>query len=235
VVYQKRFAHALASMVDLGLSKLNASLPITKVVKNLCAFLCSDPIQTPAFDANTTKLNGVLSFKWKLEAAAAAAAAVETDEITKARISRRGAEFALTELSVKFGDRLIEVVPMIWESTTDGLLTTCGSNNSKDADSLMGKQTGQDVIDSLVTLQTVVPSLHEKLWDRVMGLLPPLLTALKSRYSIVRQAASKCLAVICNTLTLGGMRFVVEQVLPLLGDAKSITNRQGGIEVVFSE
>ena len=109
------------------------------------------------------------------------------------------------------------------------------SETGDEPDDRMQKETGQDVIDSLVTLQTVVPALHANLWPKVLQLLPPIILALRSRFAIIRQTAAKCLAVICDVITVEGMRSVVEDVLPLLGDALSITNRQGAMEAIFSE
>jgi TATA-binding protein-associated factor len=101
------------------------------------------------------------------------------------------------------------------------------------ADDLMAQKFGQDVIDSLSVLEAVVPALHENLWPKVLELLPKLLLALRSKYAIVRRSAARCLATVCDVVTTGGMRFVIENVIPLLADPLSLPNRQGGAELIY--
>lgn len=97
----------------------------------------------------------------------------------------------------------------------------------------MGKQFGQDVIDSLSVLEAVLPALHQELWPRIVEIFPKLLAVLRSRYAIVRQSAARCMATVCNVMTTEGMRYVVENVVPLLGDSLSLPNRQGSVELMF--
>jgi TATA-binding protein-associated factor len=215
------------------LAKLNATVPVTKVVKNLCAFLCSDPSQTPSFDPVSDLGKGVLSFRLASSQNGDKNDNFETPEVATARISRRGAELALAELSRRFGSDLFERVPMIWKATTDGLLNTCPRGELEEVDKLLERQAGQDVIDSLITIQTVTPALHCDLWQRVVKLLPSILLMLRARFAVVRQTAARCLATVCDVITAEAMRFTVEHVLPLLGSIKSVTDRQGAIEAVF--
>jgi TATA-binding protein-associated factor len=97
----------------------------------------------------------------------------------------------------------------------------------------MGKKYGQDVIDSLSVLEAVVPALHEELYPKVLELVPQLLIALQSCYAIIRQSAARCLAIVCNVVTMEGMKFVIENVIPLLGDSLSLSNRQGAAELMY--
>ena len=235
MIFQKRFASSLAGMVDLGLAKLNAVVPVTKVVKNLCAFLCSDPSQTPSFDPISGLTKGILSFRLAPSTNTEKKDNSESSESSIARISRRGAELALAELSRRFGANLFEQVPMIWQSTTDGLINACSNAGLEEADKRLERHAGQDVIDSLVTIQTVVPALHPDLWERVVKLLPSILLMLRSKFAVVRQTSAQCLATICDVITAKAMRFAVESVLPLLGCVQSVTDRQGAIEAVFRQ
>ena len=107
--------------------------PPEKIVKNLCTFLCQDVEQTPAFTLTKGTEKGVLSAKSILKNEAQVTngrgnkgAAVEnlSDEATKAKVSRRGAELAFTQLSLKFGNQLFELVPSMWGYMAGGLLTT---------------------------------------------------------------------------------------------------------------
>lgn len=45
------------------------------------------------------------------------------DEFGKAHLSRRGASLAFEQLSAKFGSRLLEVIPTMWQSMAGGLLS----------------------------------------------------------------------------------------------------------------
>jgi TATA-binding protein-associated factor len=97
----------------------------------------------------------------------------------------------------------------------------------------MAKQFGQDVIDSLSVLEAVVPALHADLWPKIIELLPRLLIALRSKYAIIRQSAARCLATVCDVITMDGMKFVIENAIPLLGDPLSLPNRQGAAELIY--
>ncbi len=61
-----------------------------------------------------------------------------------------------------------------------------------------------------------------------------IVMALRSRFAIIRQSAARCFAAICNVMTVDAMRFVIETVLPFLGDTLIDSNRQGATELVFS-
>jgi TATA-binding protein-associated factor len=97
----------------------------------------------------------------------------------------------------------------------------------------MQQQYGQDVIDSLSVLDAVVPTLHEALWARIVMILPMITLALRSRYAIIRQCAAKCMATICSVMTTDAMHFVIENIVPFLGDALNLPNRQGATELVY--
>jgi TATA-binding protein-associated factor len=114
-----------------------------------------------------------------------------------------------------------------------GLLSACGGDDPADADARIGRQLGQDVIDSLSVLEAVVPALHGELGPRLVELFPRMLVALRSRYAVIRQSAARCFATVCSVLTVDGMRYVIENVIPLLGDALSLSNRQGAAELIY--
>ena len=97
----------------------------------------------------------------------------------------------------------------------------------------MDEQYGQDVIDSLSVLRVTASTLHEGLWERLIGLLPILTLALRSRFAIIRQCTARCFATICSVITPQAMKHVIEQVVPFLGDSLSLSNRQGAIELIY--
>jgi TATA-binding protein-associated factor len=82
-------------------------------------------------------------------------------------------------------------------------------------------------------LEAVVPTFHEGLQHKLQELFPMMELALRSRFAIVRQAAARCFATICDVMTLEAMRFVIEKIIPFLQDPLSTTNRQGSMELVY--
>ena len=108
--------------------------PPDKIVKNLCTFLCQDAEQTPTFSYTTTILDGITSFQGSKAAATLADCAKKdsastpgSNDTTKSRITRRGSVLAFVELSNRFGSRLLDVVPKMWNSMAGGLTSACQS------------------------------------------------------------------------------------------------------------
>lgn len=131
---QTRSAVAVASFIEFCTIH-NIAQPPDKIVKNLCTFLCQDVDQTPTFAYNRKHTNGILSFQGSDSNAASKAgkdAGKEKDkpelplpdDVNKARLSRRGAGLAFNQLSAKFGPRLLDVIPTMWQSMAGGLLST---------------------------------------------------------------------------------------------------------------
>jgi TATA-binding protein-associated factor len=106
---------------------------------------------------------------------------------------------------------------------------------TKDVDRLIERQYGQDVIDSLSVLEVVTPTLHPDLWPKLVEIFPMLSSALRSRFALIRQAAARCFATICDVMTSEAMRYVIENIAPLLGDPLVLANRQGATELMYRE
>lgn len=123
---QTRSAVAVATFVEFCVQR-NLSQPPDKIVKNLCTFLCQDVDQTPTFAYSRKFFDGILSFN-KVQTAAVMSAkgeAPSAEDAAKARLSRRGASLAFVKLSAKFGHKLLDVVPKMWQSMAGGLLSAC--------------------------------------------------------------------------------------------------------------
>lgn len=106
--------------------------PPDKIVKNLCTFLCQDVEQTPTFSYTTTILDGILSFQGSKAATALVkntkkeqTSVPDSGDTTKSRITRRGSVLAFVELSNRFGSRLLDVIPKMWNSMAGGLTAAC--------------------------------------------------------------------------------------------------------------
>lgn len=231
---QTRSAVAVSSFVDFcalhGLTQ-----PPDKIVKNLCTFLCQDVEQTPTFAYHRKHLSGILSFRSPSKVAENGVSEEEKAENReRARLSRRGARLAFVKLSTKFGEKLLGTIPKMWQSMVGGILSACATDSPDAVDDLISRQHGQDVIDSLSVLEAVVPTLHRDLWPKIRELFPAIVMALRSRFAIIRQSAARCFAAICDVMTVDAMRFVIEAILPYLGDTLVNSNRQGATEVVFN-
>ncbi|KAF8654075.1 hypothetical protein AX16_003608 [Volvariella volvacea WC 439] len=237
---QTRSAVAVASFIEFCM-KNKVLQPPDKIVKNLCTFLCQDVEQTPTFAYTRQETEGILSFQTATSHSKGKESAKEKDltgvdkseELNKTRLSRRGASLAFQQLSKKFGPDLLEVVPTMWQSMTGGLQSALQCSSPIESDNLIERQFGQDVIDSLSVLEAVVPTLHEKLWTKLLDTFSMLSLALRSKFAIIRQSAARCFATICDVMTTKAMRFVIENVIPLLGDPLVLSSRQGATELIY--
>ncbi|KAI9316037.1 hypothetical protein BX666DRAFT_283572 [Dichotomocladium elegans] len=242
---QQRSARTLADLIALCVRATGRINPADKIVKNLCTFLCSDTTKTPVFAENRTKL-GILSIQKdensssKSSVAAAKESAIALSSTQKeVQFMKRGAQTALKELCNQFGGRVFEVVPKLWECMTDRLRFVFSQDMSSrgvpNADIMMEADVmlGQDVIDAMTVMTTVVPYLSEVLWKDVVQVVPLIAKALQSCYEVVRHVSAQCLATICNTITAESMQIVVEHVLPLLGDTGNAVHRQGAAELIY--
>ncbi|KAI9288630.1 hypothetical protein BC943DRAFT_288000 [Umbelopsis sp. AD052] len=241
--FQRRSASTLASLLAIcskGQVRIN---PNDKIVKNLCTFLCSDPLLTPVF-ADNQQLGGIQSLQ-KPDAPAQAKASKESSaansQLSEQELMRRGAETALKELCDRFGEHLFQEIPKVWECMAGKLQGIYGEQKESSAidanstDDLIAEETnvGQEIIDSLTVIRTVLPVLHESLWSKVVSIAPYIAETLKSRYSFIRFAGARCLATLCNVMTVDGMRIIVERAVPMLGDTRNDAYRQGASEVIY--
>ena len=56
---------------------------------------------------------------------------------------------------------------------------------------------------------------------------------MQAKYSVVREMCARGIAAMCLQLKGSAVELVIQQVIPLLADATSITRRQGAAETVF--
>jgi TATA-binding protein-associated factor len=124
---QKRCAVAVASFIQFC-AYHHLSQPPEKIVKNLCTFLCQDTDQTPTFAYNNKQLEGILSCQSLVTKLSSTKNGKEngkesskSSEGSKAWLSRRGAGLAFDQLSCRFGEQLLEIVPNMWHAMTGGL------------------------------------------------------------------------------------------------------------------
>lgn len=127
---QTRSAVAVSSFVDFcALHSL--AQPPDKIVKNLCTFLCQDVEQTPTFAYHRKHLSGILSFRCPSKVTDNGVPEEDKAESReRARLSRRGAGLAFVKLSTKFGEKLLDTIPKMWQSMAGGILSACATGTN---------------------------------------------------------------------------------------------------------
>ncbi|OWZ77626.1 TATA-binding protein-associated factor [Cryptococcus neoformans Bt85] len=242
-ILQKRDAFWVAAFIQYTTSPFFTGRinPSDKVVKNLFTFLCLDTSVTPVFSPTAQgATEGIITLLEEKIAAAAASArkkdiVEESDEQIASRMTRRGALETFKAMAKRFGSNLFEKVPKFWEGVSGALLANfVGGVNIEQVDQNLttNVQAGQDLIDALTSLRLIAPELDPVLYYRLHDLFSPIITALQSSYSVVRNAAAQCLAAMCDVMTDEGMKRVVDDVVPLVGDAKKAYSRQGAVEAI---
>lgn len=180
--------------------------PCDKVIKNLFTFLCSDTSVTPVYSTST---EGIVTLRDKGKKE-------DTDDQLASKVTRRGAQATFKALATVLSESLFDTVPKIW----DGLSVT-------------GE--GQDLVDSLTSLRLITPEIHPGLHSRLVSPFPAIISALQSPYAVLRNTAATCLATLCDVVTDEGMKRIIDDVVPLVGDAKNIPARQGAVEAIHRE
>ncbi|ONH67166.1 TATA-binding protein-associated factor MOT1 [Cyberlindnera fabianii] len=196
-----------------------------KIVKNLCGFLCVDTSEVPEFSSSMNITDSILSIK-KEEAAADQHAYEKA--LHEARIKRRGAKLALENVLLAFRSEVFEKVPQLKKIIFDPL-DVLGSEPVTEIEAAAG----QLVVDALGVVKALAPTLDISLYDKLFDLLPSILNGLRSKYSVFRYSAAKTLAILSRLVPSRAIPFIVKEVLPLLNNAGSVTDRQGGVEAVY--
>ncbi|ORX49409.1 hypothetical protein DM01DRAFT_355501 [Hesseltinella vesiculosa] len=230
---QQRSASTLVDLIALC-SDMPKN-PIDKIIKNLGIFLCRDPLTTPILE-NDTNTEGIETIAQSLKTTKEANAQQEQQSL-EAKWMKRGAEFSFAAICQRFGPRVFDMVPCLWDSLTGALthVFVSGEHDIALANKAMAAdlKTGQLVIDAISLFTTVTPVLSREVWPRVELLIPLIGKALVSCYTMIRLVSARCLAVVADVMTEATMPFIVDQLLPLLGDTASVTNRQGIAELAY--
>ncbi|KAI0220992.1 TATA-binding protein-associated factor mot1 [Massospora cicadina] len=233
---QARSATGLARLVQLCAEQQPTTNPTDKIVKNLCAFLCSDTVTTPVLQDNPvtgtiyslTLAQGTLT---RGRGRPALHDLAGEDEATRAaRLVRRGAELALEKFCVVAGPEVFVRIPKLWELVFTRLEQHLAA---PDAHLQISLANGQDLIDSLQILSVVVPFAHPSTHPKLFPTIPWIMRCLQSRYSLLRYVAARCLSVVSDTLLSPCMQAIISTALPLLSDPANVNNRQGAAEAIY--
>lgn len=230
---QRRSAEAISSLVYLC-STAGRGSAADKLIKNLCAFLCVDISETPEFHRHVDLRHVIYSLKKGVENDALYEKSLGR-ETKDAKIKHLGAQMALEGMATRFEDNLFEMIPKLAEWIFTPLHKAFSQDASSDTSNLSDKTTnlGQEVVDGLSVLRTLVGKFNPKLMTIVLDAMPSLLKALASEYSTIRHAAAMAFAQICKADTVRCMEMAITQLVPMLADAGSLQKRQGAIEAIY--
>lgn len=228
--------------------------PNSKVLKNLCTFLCVDPTFTPrvtspipSFTADESEVKcdskfGIITLtkqqktpdvgkKWLKRAAS-----VKNEESSdqnqdngetqeQHQIQRRGASLALTTITRVFGDDIPPSLPTLWENVVEPL-QGLGKEN------MLTEEKAQELVNSLQVLETLCTVMTPNLQLQLKERLPLLLDCLHSHFTAVRHIAARCFGMLCQVMTLDLMTFIIEKIVPLMDIADNVIYRQGATEAL---
>ncbi|GAO13149.1 uncharacterized protein UV8b_03548 [Ustilaginoidea virens] len=228
---QTRSSASIAKLVRLFADKGRKG-PADKVVANLVKFSCVEVAETPEFPVHAAKTSCILSMQKEEDRVDHADAAKWAKEAKAARITRRGAKEALEILSRAYGAKLFDIVPSLRTFMEEPLVKAFSGElppQARDPEEVFG----QEIVDALSVIRTMMPTLDVGLHPFVMGLLPLVIKALHSELSVFRYMAAKCLATICSVITVEGMTALVEKVLPSISNPVDLNFRQGVTEAIY--
>ncbi|KAK5071960.1 TATA-binding protein-associated factor mot1 [Lithohypha guttulata] len=227
---QARSGATVASLIDFYVNSPKRG-PTDKLISNLCKFTCVDTSETPEFGPNSDLKDIVLSLRKEEDKRDHPDAVRFEQEAREARIIRRGARRALSVLADLYGDQLLAKLPVLLSiiETPMRLLETVENA----AQALKEDTNGQDVVDAFSTLRTISPYLNSNLHPWLQTLMPLMEKGIRHELSVIRYAAAKCFATVCSIIPGKGMTLMVESILPNMGNALDLRDRQGITETVY--
>lgn len=232
---QARSAAAVAHFLELCSRPTARVNPSAKIIKNLCAFVCQDTAHTPVFataKALTERIysRATMDAPRKVSARGKYAEFTPTDDPALAceHLIRRGADAAMASIGKTFGEALWTQMPTLWELSAKVLLDIFADGPCAELDD----EQGQQVLDACSVLESVVPHVAPALSPTLDPLLTTLLRVIQCPYAVIRAAGARCFRVLTHCLHDRSMHVLVEEIVPLLGDARHVVRRQGAIEVI---
>lgn len=206
---------------------------VDKMVKNLCGFLCVDPVEVPEYLPNK-EYDGIMTLKKdgrneeSLEAAGIEVNDVlEDHDIRYAIVKRRGGKLVLEKLIEKFGVEIFKELTNLKSLMIDPLEVL------KNDESEIDDKSGQNIIDSFELIKCILPKLDISLTQDIFDKIDLILLGLKSSTSVWRFSAAKCFASMVKTSPSMGFQLLVKNVLPLLQNANAKSYREGAIEAIY--
>jgi TATA-binding protein-associated factor len=255
---QRRSAEAVARMLYLNVQMGGKANTNDKIVKNCCAYLCSDTTivgllaENPAVDNIITmtelktikiappKRGGGKKKAIEIDSAAteavqtAAAAADNEQERLLKRILHRGSEAVLEYLCNLFKEDVFTKVPALW-TCMSGYLNENAAKLEHDPTNAVNPNdpNSQSLVDSLHVIEIVTKYVTPALHSNLMSLFAPIRYCLTCPLNLVRHLASKSIASIASYVKVPAMIEIISQVVPLTNHSTIDTDRQGAVECLF--
>lgn len=257
---QARSCAGLCLLFDLNISRGGKALMINdKLTKNLLNFLCNDPElksdssidQTSQMEIKTlVLLEEEASKKEKSTSTRGRKKANKNADVTETlgnpsdlvseeedarhkeirNVTFRGAKRTLQELCKYFGKHVFEKVPKLWEISSDPILTLAKMVREKSPE----PSQLDALISSMFALENCAPFLNQSLLlHQIKELLPSICEVAQSENMTLRYATASCIASICCVMTLNTMKAIIEFVLPLMGESKTVSARRGAAECIY--
>lgn len=235
----------LQNMAAVGLAELiyrcvgRKPGPNDKLIKNLCSLTCMDPWETPQAEVLSSidiiEDQDLLPFggsNTKQKPKVHMLASGEDRSKVEGFICRRGSEYALSHLCVKFGPLLFDKLPKLWDCLTEILKPICPEGMTPEDEIHMTQaidsiKDPQLLINNIQVVRSIAPMLDETLRPKLLTLLPCIFKCVRHSHVAVRLAASRCITSMAKSMALNVMCAVIENVIPMLGDMTSVDARQG--------
>ncbi|XP_065898514.1 TATA-binding protein-associated factor 172-like isoform X2 [Dysidea avara] len=243
----------------LELCKERTPCPNPKIIKNLCQFLCADSSHTPPVVPQALQVKeGVELWTWnigiitltnhqsktsephphrgsrkisqQLKEAVSTAEDKSSTSGDVSQVQRRGAVITVGKLAEHFGSELFSTLPNLWSSIVQSLERLPQSVGDVLSEAVLVNVTS--ALHALQVLEVVVPVADDNLKPQVLSLLPKLLSCVTSNFTAIRHMAARCISVMANSSVHRVLEFIIKEIVPLMGDASSATNRQGAIETI---
>lgn len=253
-------ARCLAQLLHMCLER-NPN-PSDKVIKNLCAFLCSDPTTTPnvglSFKKDSDDPSSEVSYNQHL-------GILTLTNQQKTPEKNKYWQHSIYSVGNLHGDNVLcdnlsdvnesqkqQIIQRMGAACALGTLTSLFSDKLpeqvpalwstitsclksekiEDKNGDMSEIEKQEIVNSLQVLEVVSEHLSSILLSQILEQLPSLGEYLQNRYTSVRHLASRVFGTLACLDSVCVMTYVVEVILPYLGASDDLTHRQGACEAL---
>ncbi|KAK9714726.1 hypothetical protein RND81_06G115000 [Saponaria officinalis] len=236
-ILQQKTAEALAELIGDCIARKPG--PNEKLIKNLCSLTGMDHSETPQAGIITSievmeeqDLLSSRAMTGNQKSRGRSVAGAEDRSRVEGFISRRGAELALKHLCKKFGALLFDKIPKLWDCLSEVLkpIDPEGDFTVEERKIVMAIESVKDpqlLINNMQVVRSIAPLLDEALKPKLLTLLPCIFRRVRHLHVAVRLAASRCITTMAKSMKVSVMASVVENALPMLGDAASVPARHG--------
>lgn len=155
---------------------------------------------------------------------------IQTRKLNK--IQRSGATFAIESACKFFGATLREKIPTLWELMFNTLSKIDEKYIKQLTCQLIPQDETNNILISLQLIEIASPHLHNDLHKELFGSLTKLCLLIQHPLKAIRHMASRCLATFASIDSQTVMIFVIDSLIPLLGQIENPINREGAVEAI---